>query len=357
MNKIRILQVISELRTGGAESLVANFAPILKKRDYEVAVAVFSNENTNFRKILEQEGIKIIDILPNITNMYYPGRIPVLRNVIKDYDVIHSHTSPAQYITALASLCLKKALVTTEHSTNNRRRGKPYLQLLERFIYGKYSQIIGCSEDASAALQLHLGSKFENICTIQNGVNVTKFKNAHASSELADNSVIMVGRFIHPKDQMTVVRAIKRLEDTHVYFAGDGPNKTACENLAKELNIVNRCHFLGNRSDVAELLKAAKIAVHSSYWEGLPLSIVEAMASSCAVVASNANGIRDVVEGAGAFFECGNDEQLSEILHKLLSDKELYQQMLSSCEQRATEYDINKMVDSYCRIYNSLTHD
>lgn len=353
--KPRILQVLATLRTGGAENLVTNFVPILRADGYDVEVAVFSDEITDFRKELEKQGVKIHDIRPDLKNMYHPGRISPLRKLMRKFDVVHTHTTPAQLIAACASPGFKGIMVTTEHSSNNKRRNKPYLHWVDRKMYSRYDHIVGCSPDVAAALSSYLGPKFRNITTIINGINISKFADATPAAEIKDThpgvNIIMVGRFMRPKDQPTVIRALTEVPEAHLWFAGDGKTIGDCKMLAENLGVADRCHFLGNRPDVPALLKAADIAVHSSYWEGLPLSIVEAMAASCAVVASNANGIRDLVNGAGILFECAHHKQLAEILNHLISNHNLYSKTVTACQIRANEYDIRKMTQNYEKLY------
>lgn len=343
---------------GGAEVLVSNMMEIIRTKDHHVELAIFDGERSILYENLEKSNFKIHLVGKNFKSVYDPRRIPLLRKIIKQFDVIHSHTSPAQIITAFASIGLNKNLITTEHSSNNRRRHRAIIKPIDNFVYSRYKTIVGCSEDATEALKLYVPYLSERIVTIKNGIDIKKIQVAVPSSDIQSlsdyrTSIIMVGRFFHPKDQATVVKAMKFLpENVHVYFAGDGLNRLNVEELANKLGVNERTHFLGVRGDIPNLLKAADIAVHSSYWEGLPLSILEEMAADCPVVASDSKGINKIVSGAGLLFRTGDEKDLASKIMSLLNDQQLYNETLTKCKNRANEYDIEKMTDKYIEYYS-----
>lgn len=143
----------------------------------------------------------------------------------------------------------------------------------------------------------------------------------------------------------------------HLVLVGDGERKDALVNLVKNLRLEGRVHFLGRRNDVVRIMKMSDIVVQSSHWEGFGLSVVEGMAAGKPVVASNVPGLSDVVRGAGVLFEPQQEEQLANILSRLLSDNVYYEQVRRACEQRAQQYDQNRMIQDYINIYESIVQD
>lgn len=89
----------------------------------------------------------------------------------------------------------------------------------------------------------------------------------------------------------------------------------------------------------------------SSHWEGLSLSSLEGMSSGKPFIASDVDGLHEVVNGYGILFPEGNDKVLSEIILKLMSDKTLYTNIAQKCQKRAEEFDIEKTTSSYLTIY------
>ena len=96
------------------------------------------------------------------------------------------------------------------------------------------------------------------------------------------------------------------------------------------------------------------IGVQSSIWEGFGLTAVELMAAHKPVVATNVNGLKQVVEGAGCLFEVGDSKTLAFHLNKLLKDKSLYTTLADRCYERAKQYDIKNMVIRYQEVYEGL---
>src|SRR4029078_3899993 len=127
-----------------------------------------------------------------------------------------------------------------------------------------------------------------------------------------------IARLSVEKDQATLLRAFKTLtemakERSHkLLLVGDGPEEHALAVLAEELGIRNRCVFTGVRSDIPEILNCLDVSVQQSPREGLPIIILEAMASSAAIVTTTAGGIPDVIKDReeGRLVEVGDGDRL-----------------------------------------------
>lgn len=145
---------------------------------------------------------------------------------------------------------------------------------------------------------------------------------------------------------------MKRLPNNfHLWLIGDGERRKELELLTQKEELVDRVKFWGNRSDIPQLLKTADIIVMSSHWEGLSLSSIEGMSSGKPFVASDVDGLHEIVNGYGVLFQEGNDKALSETILKLIQNKTLYTNIAEKCQKRATEFDLHTTVDSYLSIY------
>lgn len=349
-NEMRILHVITSLEIGGAQRLLADLLP-LQASAAKVSLLIYERVHNDFEKSLEQVGINTICL--NEHNFHNPCVIIRMRRIFKDYDLIHAHLFPTIYWASLAARGLNIKLVYTEHSTSNSRRNKWYFRPIERFMYGRYDKIISISQQTQDALITWLGQHDKRFVVINNGVDTDKF--ASVNIPVIPKSLIMVSRFASSKDQETVIRAMKYIDkDATLHFVGDGENRKYCEALTKELGLSDRVQFLGSRSDVPELVASSYIGIQSSNWEGFGLTAVEIMACGKPVIATNVDGLKQVVEGAGEIFDVGSAAELAARVNYLLSDKEYYQFMSDRCRQRAKEYDISMMSEKYLRLYKSL---
>lgn len=350
-DKMRILHVITSLEFGGAQRLLVDLLP-LQSVSEEVSLLVYERVYNDFERFIEKAGIKILCL--NEQNFHNPRVIFRLRKIFRDYDLVHAHLFPTIYWASLAARGLRVKLVYTEHSTSNSRRNKSYFRPIERFMYNRYDRIISISQQTQDALTSWLGQHDERFVVVNNGVDTKKFSSVKVP--VIPKSLIMVSRFASSKDQETVIRAMEHIDKEAVLrFVGDGENRRHCEELAQELGVSDRVQFLGSRSDVPELVASSYIGIQSSNWEGFGLTAVELMAAGKPVIATNVDGLKQVVEGAGEIFNVGNASDLAARVNYLLKDHEYYQKVAKKCVQRAMEYDIAVMSEDYLALYRSLS--
>lgn len=356
---MKILHVITSLHTGGAEKLMVDLLPALRKRGHEVELCLFNGSVTPFYKELESVGIKIHSFGEK-NNYYSFGHIKRLINMAQGFDVIHTHNTAPQLFGAIASMFNKGKWITTEHTTTNHHRVWWY-KPIEKWMYRQYARVICISDAAKRSMQEVTGSDKPTVTVIPNGINVDNFKMAMPVDKSTINHdarhkvILMVGRFSYQKDQATVIKAMKLIpENVELWLAGYGETQEKLESLIQKLNLGHRVHLLGMRTDVPSLLKASDIVVQSSHIEGFGLAAVEAMAAEVPVIASNVNGLAQVVEGAGLLFEHENTEELTKQINKLLSDESLRLSLIVKGRVRAEQFGIASMSEEYINQYANL---
>lgn len=356
---MKILHVITSLRIGGAEKLITEIVPLLRKKGNQVDVCVFDGVETDFSRILTESGIKVFHFGYNC-NVYNPLYIYKIWRVMRNYDIVHTHNTAPQLFCAVASCFSHCYMITTEHSTSNKRRNKAFLKIIDKWMYRKYKCIICISEKTKDNLLLYLKNEISNTIVIPNGINISAYKNAERlckEEKVIEKKIItMIAGFRYQKDYETVIRAMSHLnkDEYEAWFVGDGQRRCLIENYIKEYNVSNNVRLLGFRRDIPSILKSSDIIVQSSHIEGFGLAAVEGMAAEKPVVASNVDGLREVVEGYGILFSHGDDKALASIVQKLSEDKEYYQRVAIKCWERAQMFDIQKMVDAYNEVYLSL---
>lgn len=358
---MKILQVITSLRIGGAEKLVVDMALILKAKGHIVDVFVFDGTQTPFLQQLEENGIRVVRYNEG-ASPYHPKNIFILRKLILQYDVVHTHNTACQYYVAMAKfLCNSKKLVTTEHSANNRRRNMFAFKQLDRWMYQQYNSIIAISDKATMNLQKFLGNRLQ-IKTIYNGINLFRFMNAEVLSEEVvlkkkPNTFVitMVAGFREEKDQDTLIKSLKYLPANCIlWLVGDGVRRTICEDLVQSLGLSDRVVFAGIRTDIPNILKTSDVIVMSSHWEGLSLSSIEGMSVGKPLVASDVDGLHEIVSGNGLLFPHQNERALAGIILELMKKPDYAQKIAEKCFEKASQYDISKTVDAYLEVYKSL---
>lgn len=352
---MNILHIINNLEIGGAQKLLVDLLPTIGKTQ-KVDLLVFQDKDNEFTTKIKAEGIHITSL--HTKHIYNPFLSIRLRSIIRSYDIIHVHLFPSSYWSAIASLGCKLKLVYTEHSTSNKRRNLWFLRPIEKFIYGRYSKTICISEETQKSLVQWINtSDVSNFPVIYNGIDLANFRHKKTDISYSNRgrNIIMVSRFVQSKDQDTVIRSLKYLpDDINLLLVGDGERRHTCQMLTKELGLSNRVVFLGNRTDIPQLLRSATIGIQSSHWEGFGLTAVEMMASGLPVIASDVPGLRQVVDGAGLLFKAGNEKDLAECINKLLSNPTLYKHTAKQGQERALYFDINLTAKRYLSLYNEV---
>lgn len=359
---MKILQVITSLETGGAETLVCNIIHQLVLKRLDVDICLFNGVRTPLLDRVENcHNIHIYKFGESCYNFVY---IFKLIRIMRGYDVVHTHNSSPQLFVAIANLLCGKKIVTTEHSTNNRKRSNKILSVIDKWMYSRYDRIICISQIAYNTLLSYLGNdeKYKNkMCVINNGIDVNTFFSARPilRSEIGSNSnrfiVVMVAGFREAKDQDTLIRAIAHLPKDvfELWLVGDGVRRKELQKCAAEENVLGNVKFLGVRMDVPSILKAANVVVMSSHWEGLSLSNIEGMSVGKPFIASNVDGLKQVTEGYGILFPHKDDGKLSEILIELKTNKDYYNQIANKCFERAKQFDISITVNNYIKVYET----
>jgi glycosyltransferase involved in cell wall biosynthesis len=349
---MKILHVITSLRTGGAEKLMVDLLPRMKVDGHEVDLCVFDGVQTSFYEEIERRGVKVIPLGHAVYSLCFIGKlIPLMRR----YDIVHSHNTACQYFVAIASLFAECRIFTTEHNTSNRRRNV-WWRMIDRWMYERYEKIVCISELTQQNLIRHIGKRFEKKCVIiYNGIDLSVFQTlptpSHASCE---KTILMVSAFREQKDQKTLIKAMKELPSDYVLeLAGGGDERliAECKQLAQEQHLSERARFLGVRTDVLLLLAKADVVVLSSHYEGLSLSSLEGMASGKPFVASDVEGLRDIVGGYGVLFPHGDAQTLAFEIQQLCEDKAYAKTVAEKCQERAKMFDVSVMTRNYLNLY------
>jgi glycosyltransferase involved in cell wall biosynthesis len=355
-----LLYVITKSDIGGAQGNVLDLIKAFRDR-YEVHLAV--GVRGPLSEDVEALGVPV-HVLPRLTrNIKLTGDLACIKDcmaLIRRINpvVIHAHSSKAGVVARVAGWRCGVPTVFTAHGWGF-SPGTPKLRrfvafVVERILATISTKIICVSEsDRQQALKLGVGNK-RKLATVRYGIYNTTVPQANPGLEPV--KMIMVARFNEQKDQATLLRAIARLNHhpLHLNLAGSGPSFETCKALAVELGISDRVSFLGDRRDVPELLQQSQVFILSTHYEGLPISILEAMRCGLPVVGSSVNGIPEEVEQGQTGFVVPprNPEALADALDRVLSSSELRISMgIAAKAKFEREFTIDRMTDETQMIY------
>jgi glycosyltransferase involved in cell wall biosynthesis len=359
--QLRVLQVINSLHAGGAESLLKNIVLQMRKnRKMQMEICVlYSNEI--FKKEIKNKGISIWDL--GLKFKYDLRGIIKLISLINrgKYNIVHVHLFPANLFVALASLFLPKNIkyIFSEHSVYNRRRSFKLFKILDAYIYSRYYKIICVSKQVQITLIEWLPKLKRKIIVISNAVTVPDLLNW---SPIKKYDILFVGRLTKAKGVDILLRAINILKEKYqkeikAAIVGEGYLEEELKELVEELGIDEEVEFLGVRRDIEKLMKSTQIFVLPSRWEGLPLTILEAMGSGAGIIAAKVGGIPEVIEHEkeGILISPENPTTLARAITELLKDRELRVKLGINAYQKVKEkYSIEVYTKDLLELYKSL---
>ncbi len=356
-----VLQIITSPSGGGAEVLARKLGTKMAEYGFRSEMLYF-NMNSNISKYLQ---LQTNEDLLHVSSRN-PLAIIKLRKFIKallyksNKSVIHVHSTWPFYYVALSCLGLDVKLVYTEHNTYNRRRRIPFLKIIERFFYSKYSKIICISEGVKKSLHGWIGFRLcQRTLVVTNGASIYKFKKRNSKLELI--RFVSIGSLNSKKGFKTALAALSLLNgyDWTYTIVGEGPNRNNLNTLATRLKIRHRVNFIGWSDEVEMHLHQADIQLIPSLWEGFGLVAVEGMSTGLPVVASNVDGLREVLDpkNPATFLvdDFTNEEAwLMLILECIQSLRNNREHISNLARKQAEKFSFEKMVAGYIRVYRDI---
>lgn len=358
---MKILHVITTLQTGGAEKLMVDLLPRLRDMGNDVELCVFEESQTPFYKALKASGIKI-NCVASKGGYYSPLCLIKLAKLMrKGWDVVHTHTTAPQMFAAIGGLMCKTHLVTTEHNTTNTRRELWWYKPIDKWMFRQYEAHIMISDQCQANHVAYLGKEnCNNLTMVYNGIDFHKYANAKPASDvrrLANKIITFVAAFRPQKDQPTLIKAMQYLpEDFHLCLCGGGneERKALLEQMIADMGLQKRVHLLGIRNDIPEVLAASDYVAMSSHFEGLSLASLEGMSSGKPFLASDVDGLHEIVDGNGILFPHEDAKTFADEIMKLDADCVYKEEIVNRCKAKAIQYDINVMAEKYMNVYRKL---
>lgn len=364
---MKILHFTGSTAIGGVASIVYELSKYCTSRGHNVDQLSMCNEPHLIDSSRKYEDIGVRTFISPTSNRYTYRQLKSLIKTMREYDIVHVHQFPEQLYGALASM-LKSPnnipkVITTEHNTWNNRRNYKLLKYFDRWMYSNYDKIVCISPPVYDSLVKWLDNDrlINKITTITNGIDINKYRNAinnledYVGCTDGNKYIVMVGRLEHPKDPITLIKAIKNLpNNVHAVFCGDGYLKTQIEASTKALNMKHRVHLLGNVTNPETILKGCDVGVLSSYWDGFGLVAAEYMTAGIPSVGTNVPGLKEVIGDQDLLFEPGDVERLTIILKQLLENDNYRNSKIENGYSQALNFTSEKMASEYLALYESI---
>lgn len=345
MGKINLLFVIPQLEKGGSETLVYDVASRLDRQLFEVSLAYFQFYGSEgFKEAFLDHGIRLYHIPRSGAADFSAMRM--MADVIRDsnIDIVNAHHFVSMFYSFYAcKIAHCRKLVYTEHSSWEVEGVSLKWTVLGRIIMRQVDCVVGVSDEITQALVTKFHLQQRSAETIRNGVDLDGHsvsrdeKSIRAEFGLAGHErvVMTVANFRKVKNHLFLLRGfkelVKELGNVKLFLIGQGiendreNTESDVRGYVEENGLNENVILTGHRSDVRDLLSIADVFCLTSYREGLPISILEAMSAGLPVIGTNVPGIRDVIthEQNGILIELGDWKALKDAMLKILTNKEL----------------------------------
>ncbi|MBB4824898.1 glycosyltransferase involved in cell wall biosynthesis [Sporosarcina luteola] len=360
VEKLKVVQLITRLdQIGGAQIHVRDISNYLQRQGHSVhlmtgkvgdAAEDFPGIPIHSIRYLVRELKPLQDVKAFLET----------RRLLKKVgpDLVATHSSKAGIIGRLAARSLHIPVIFTAHGWSFTdgipNPKKTFYRCIEK-VAGRFaSGIIAVSEfDKELALNSNVVGK-ERIVCIQNGVHeLAKHERKSQVNEIP--RLVMIARFSPPKKQIELLQALQNLQHLEwtMHFVGDGPEKRVVEEFAKQSGMTHRVVFEGWCNDVSGILEQSDIFILHSKYEGLPLSILEAMRAGLPIIATDVGGVKEAVTTAnGLLIRNGDSAALQQALETLILNRSLRLKMgQSGREVFERNFTFQKMITETIDFY------
>ncbi len=360
---MNVLQLISSSGFYGAEAMILNLSRTLRQKGHTVRVGVFVNRQNPNDEIAKRA--RELDF--EVITLPCGGRLDVSTvRCIRAYierggtDVVHSHGYKSN-LYALAANCInKRILVSTCHNWTGQTPALRAYGMLDRFGLRFFDRIVCVSESVRSRL-IQSGVPDRKLDVILNGIAASDFANAPCERNLDEPLIGMVGRLVDAKGFQLVLRRapaiLKQFPKARFALIGEGPQREEWTRLVKELGIESRVSFAGVQKEMAPIYGSFSMFVLPSFNEGMPMTILEAMATGVPVIATRVGSIPRMIhhEQTGLLIDKGDGAGLQSAIERLLANPE-FRKDLGGRGQAFVEKNasIEQVADQYIAHYKQL---
>jgi glycosyltransferase involved in cell wall biosynthesis len=305
-----------------------------------------------------------------------PSLTRTIRNMVHEqkYDIVHVHTPNAAFIVRLAlRKSSKPKIVYTAHGFHYDKQ-RPFTIVywwLEKIAAPWTDKLITVNQEDFQMAKTGLGLDHSQLTLVPSAIGIDldvfnrrNFSPATCSSirnclGLPNAAVVFlkIAEFIPRKRHSDAINAFAsaRLPNSYLVLAGSGPLEESMKSLAKQLGVADQVKFLGFRQDIPNLIVASDVVMLVSEREGLPRSIMEAMALETPVIGTTAKGTRELIGNSGMTVPVGNVQAIARAMQQMGADAELRKRHSSEAKAKIQQYSLSSVLSAHEKIYSELT--
>lgn len=353
---MKIVQVMPEFGLAGAEIMCENLIYELIKLGHDVTVVSMYDYHSAITERLEEAGVDVRYL--NKKSGLDISMVWKIRRILKETcaDVIHTHLYCTKYAVPAAMLAGVKKRVHTVHNIAEKENGKAARKLNGFFF--KYCRLIpvALSELIRDSIVKEYKIEKDKIPVIFNGVDLSKCNPKEDYSKKDVFRILHIGRFSEQKNHIGLIDAFKEFykkhPDSELLLIGDGEKREEIENYVQEKSIGSAVSFLGLQKNVYGFLHNADVFTLPSNYEGIPMTLIEAMGTGLPIVATAVGGIPDMLShGENAMIIDNEIEKIVESFEEYYENQEKREIHGNKAKIRSISFSSNTMAGRYVNLY------
>lgn len=353
---MKVLQIIPMFKLAGAETMCENLCKALRNQGCDVVAVSLYTEHTPITDRLENAGIKVV-YLGKKKGFDFSTFVKLYQLMKKERpEVVHTHIYAARYALPVAAFCGIPKKIHTVHNIAQQEQAKAG-KIVNKFMFKHCGVIpVALSEEVKKTVEEVYELPSEQIPVIFNGVDLSNCKVKEDYTKKSEFKIVHIGRFMDVKNHAMILKTFamfsKRHADAKLQLIGDGELRKDMVQLAQELGVENFVEFAGLQSNVYPWLHDADIFVLPSKFEGMPMTLIEAMGTGLPIIASAVGGVPDMLtDGESAILIKPESEQLLASLEMLYYDESIRRVLGQKALQRSLAFSSETMAQRYIEIY------
>jgi glycosyltransferase involved in cell wall biosynthesis len=367
-----VCQVLHSLQVGGAEMLAARLARQLREQFRFVFVCL--DALGTLGEQLHDEGfpVHVLGRKPGLDWRCSLRLGSLLRQ--EGVDLIHAHQYTPFFYSLLSRACSRRPPVLfLEHGRHHPDTRRIKRVVANRLLLRRGDRVVAVGQAVRRALIENEGIPGRRVGVIYNGIDLSPYSSAPGDRAAVRQElgvgpgeclIMQVARLDYLKDHATAIRTmthvVGRLPQARLLLIGEGPLRGSIQEQVERWSLKGFVRLLGLRGDVRRLLAAADLFLLTSISEGIPLTVIEAMAARLPVVSTRVGGVPEVVEDqqTGLLAPAGDDAALAEQICRLLQNATLRQEIGERGWSRATSLFSEQLMHSrYHDLYSEMLRD
>lgn len=353
---MKIMQVIPAFRLAGAEVMCENLCIALKNAGETVIAVSLYSEKTAITGRLEKAGVRI-EYLDKKLGFDSSIIFKLVRLFKREKpDVVHTHIYASKYGLIAAVLAGIEKKVHTVHNVAQKEQGN-LGKKVNSFMYKHFDVVpVALSQEVRKSISDVYGLCEDSVPTIFNGIDLSKCITKTNYKENKIFTILHIGRFMQVKNHEILIRAFADFVKEHpcskLQLLGEGELFSKMQNLAQTLGVAGKVDFLGLQSNVYPYLHDADVFCLPSEYEGVPMTLIEAMGTGLPIIASHVGGIPNMLEDRESTLLIEPKiNELEEAMETLYSSEELRAKLGQAACKRSEDFSSEAMAKNYMKVY------